>query len=245
MGRGVAPAAGPTPPTEPTQSIVLDLAEPGGGGYARPVADVVFVIDTTGSMDDKIDGLLQACSSFARRLAAKDVDWRVAIVAFGDLRVEGDRIVATGYMDHVENVQASLRRVPRFSGGANRGESSLDALDRAIGLPSRHDATRVFLLITDEGPHQHGDLTAKAMADRLRTERIVTFTVAPDMKAYKNVASVTGGEWFEIREGVDFSSILSMFDAVAATIAVTVSAIAIDAGGDVERYLLGSGRRRR
>lgn len=223
----------------------LDLAAPGSGGYSRPVADVVFVIDTTGSMSNKIDGLLSSCTTFAERLAAKDIDWRAAVVAFGDLRVPADRIVATGYTTRIETVRSSLSRVPRFSGCGNRGESSLEALDRALGLGAREGAIRVVILITDEAPHQHGEMRAPAMAERLRRERVVTFAVAPDLRAFRGIAARTGGAWFPITSETDLSSILSMFDRVLTEVAATVSAISLEAGGDVERYLLGEGRSRR
>lgn len=230
---------------EAGRTVRLHLGAPRGGGYSRPVADIVFVIDTTGSMSNKIAGLLASCATFAERLAAKKIDWRLAIVAFGDLRVPTDRIVASGYMTRIETVRRSLAGVPRFSGGGNRGESSLDALDRAIGLGARRGATRVVILITDESPHQHGELRAPAMAQRLRREQVVTFTVAPDLRAYRDISSRTGGRWFPVSAGTDFTSILSMFDRVVAEVAATLSTISIDAGGDVERYLLGEGRPRR
>jgi hypothetical protein len=60
-----------------------------GQDSARARADLVFVIDTTGSMNDKIDGLIESCQSFVDKLAAKRIDWAAAVVGFGDLTVEG------------------------------------------------------------------------------------------------------------------------------------------------------------
>jgi hypothetical protein len=143
----------PTPPrsempiaTEP-RVVRMEI----GQDSARARADLVFVIDTTGSMNDKIDGLIESCQSFVDKLAAKRIDWAAAVVGFGDLTVEGDRIVATPFSSSAERVKALLRGLPRYSGGGNEGESSLEALQTALGQPGyRPDAMKVFVLITDE-----------------------------------------------------------------------------------------------
>jgi Mg-chelatase subunit ChlD len=215
-------------------AIRLDPA----GRANRPIADVVLVIDTTGSMEDKIAGLLASCATFAARLADRGIDWRIAIVAFGDLRVRGDRIVATGYSPSLEVTRRALARIPRFDGGANGGESSLDALERAARLEVRQGAQRVAVLLTDDSPIEHGNLSVRALAERLRTDEVVTFTVAPDLAAYRYLAQRTGGQWFRISAEADLSAILAIFDRVASSVASTVSAIAVEAGGDLERFLL-------
>ena len=84
-------------------------------------ADLVFVIDTTGSMNDKIDALIQTCQSFVDRLATRHIDWAAAVVGFGDLTVEGDRIVATPFSSSADRVKALLRGLPRYSGGGMKG----------------------------------------------------------------------------------------------------------------------------
>src|SRR5437870_4645437 len=60
-------------------------------------ADVVFVIDTTGSMDNEIGGLLATSQTFVDELAKKEIDWQIAIISFGDLTVPGDQILATSF----------------------------------------------------------------------------------------------------------------------------------------------------
>ena len=94
----------------------------------------MFVIDTTGSMSDKIKGLLQTCAKFVDRFSRLQMDSRIAIVAFGDLTVKTDKIVATGFTNQIETTKTSLKKIPRFSGGGNRGESSLEALQKAMAL---------------------------------------------------------------------------------------------------------------
>src|SRR5450759_5464107 len=114
-----------------------------GRDSAKARADLVFVIDTTGSMNDKIDALIQTCQSFVDKLATRRIDWVAAVVGFGDLTVEGDRIVATPFSSSADRVKALLRGLPRYSGGGNEGESSLEALQAALDQPGyRADAMK-------------------------------------------------------------------------------------------------------
>ena len=62
------------------QVPILDFA---GIGDERPV-DVVFVFDTTGSMQDEIDVVKQRCIAFAEGLESKGRDYRLGLVTFWD-----------------------------------------------------------------------------------------------------------------------------------------------------------------
>lgn len=196
--------------------------------------DIVFVVDTTGSMSDKIEGLLTTCQKFVDQISQRRIDWQVATVAFGDLTVETDKIVATGFSRNVEVVKKSLREVPRNSGGGNTGESSLEALDRALAISGYRDrAVKVFILLTDE-PALQIQLTPHGMTQKLKDNGVLTFVISPGMDYFKSMASVTGGEWFQISSGVDF---LSVLDRLVQSVGSTVTGVQLQAGGDVKRYL--------
>jgi len=236
--------AGPTEVSGADGSLLLDPSVQGRAGFARTAVDLVFVIDTTGSMSDKIAGLVASCTTFADRFAAQDLDWRIALVAFGDLTVRGDRIMASGYTHDITRVHRELGALPPNSGGGNDGESSLEAIEKMIGLGARADALRLAILLTDEPPLDHRGAKLASVLGQLTRAKILTFTVAPDLPAYRRIAAETGGRWFPIAAGSDFSSILDMFARVVASVTATVSQIQLEAGGDVERYLaLPAGRR--
>src|ERR1035437_10374230 len=93
------------------------------------MCDIVFNIDTTGRMSGMIQSLLQTCQKFVDKIVDQQIDWRIAVVAFGDLTVHGDKIVATSFSKNIETVKRSIASVPMFNGGGNNGESSLEALD--------------------------------------------------------------------------------------------------------------------
>ena len=208
-----------------------------GKDSARARADLIFVIDTTGSMNDKIDGLIESCESFVDKLAAKRIDWVAAVVGFGDLTVEGDRIVVTPFSSSAERVKALLRGLPRYSGGGNEGESSLEALQAALDQPGyRPDAMKVFVLITDE-PALQKKLRPATMSGRLREAGAIAFVLSPNIKYFRSMATDTGGQWWNVDSGGDFSQILAVFDKIATKVAATVAAVHKLAGGNVKDYM--------
>jgi hypothetical protein len=208
-----------------------------GRDSAKARADLVFVIDTTGSMNDKIDGLIESCRSFVDKLAAKRIDWVASVVGFGDLTVEGDRIVATSFSSSAERVKTLLRGLPRYSGGGNEGESSLEALQAALNQPGcRPDAIRVVVLITDE-PALQRELRPATMTRRLREAGAIAFVLSPNIKYFRSMATETGGQWWNVDSRGDFSKILSVFDKMAKKVASTVDAVHQLAGGNVKEYM--------
>jgi len=208
-----------------------------GRDSAKARADLVFVIDTTGSMNDKIDGLIESCESFVDKLAAKRIDWVAAVVGFGDLTVEGDRIVATPFSSSAERVKALLRGLPRYSGGGNEGESSLEALQAALDQPGyRPDAMKVVVLITDE-PALQRKLRPATLTGRLREAGAIAFVLSPNIKYFRSMAAETGGQWWKVDSGGDFSQILAVFDKIATKVASTLAAVHKLAGGNVKEYL--------
>ena len=208
-----------------------------GRDSAKARADLVFVIDTTGSVNDKIDGLIESCQSFVDRLATRRIDWVAAVVGFGDLTVEGDRIVATPFSSSAERVKSLLRGLPRYSGGGNEGESSLEALSAALAQPGyRADAMKVVVLITDE-PALQRKLQPATMTGRLREAGAMTFVLSPNIKYFRSMATDTGGQWWNVDTGGDFAQILAVFDKIATKVAATVAAVHKLAGGNVKEYL--------
>ena len=208
-----------------------------GQDSAKARADLVFVIDTTGSMNDKIDALIETCQSFVDKLATRRIDWVAAVVGFGDLTVEGDRIVATPFSSSAERVKALLRGLPRYSGGGNEGESSLEALQAAMDLPGyRPDAMKVVVLITDE-PALQKKIRPSAMTGRLREAGVIAFVLSPKINYFRSMAADTGGEWWNVDSGGDFSRILALFDKIATRVAATLESVHKLTGGDVKAYL--------
>lgn len=198
--------------------------------------DLVFVIDTTGSMSDKIDGLLATCNRFVDELAKLGLSHRIAVVAFGDLTVPGDDIVVFKFASDIQHVKTTLQNIPRYGGGGNSGESALEAMDRALSLPYRTNVVKVIVLITDEPALQH-QFTPSHVTDRLKRGEMLTFVVSPPLDYYRGMAEQTGGTWYEVSANTDFTGLLEMFKRVATRISSIVADVYSLGNGSVARYL--------
>ena len=199
--------------------------------------DLVFVIDTTGSMSDKIQGLLHTCTRFVDKFASLDLNQRTAVVAFGDLTVRGDKIVATGFTDKVEVTKQSLMKIPRYSGGGNRGESSLQALQKAMALTFRPGAVKAIVLITDEPALENSNLKAKDVTAQLRANECLTFVISPSIGYFKEMAARNGGKWYKVSAKTDFTDLLDMFNQVAERVSEAVDDVYRLGDGRVSQYL--------
>lgn len=162
-------------------------------------ADIVFVFDTTGSMSGSISGVKDRASAFADALAAKGIDYRLALVTYGD---------------EVEKVNDFTADISTFkgwinglyaSGGGDTPENSLEGLARATTLTFRAVSQRIFILITDASYHQAGEsgggtttYTTDSMIELLKSQRIMCNVVGPDYPQYRKMAAETGGLWYNI-----------------------------------------------
>lgn len=212
-------------------------------GVSSPsLVDVVFVIDTTGSMSDKIEGIIQTCADFVASFATLRLDYQVAIVAFGDLLVEGDRIVVTPFRSNVEGIRRTLNKIPRYSGGGNTGESALEALHAALRLPFRGRSVKVAILVTDEPAHQITH-SASETAAALREREVMTFVISPAIEYYQQIAASTGGTWMEVTSSANFSALLKMLRDLASRVSTVVDQVHKLSGGSVKEYLKLGGTR--
>ncbi|NOY58645.1 MAG: VWA domain-containing protein, partial [Calditrichaeota bacterium] len=127
----------------------ITVEELTGSSDAR--ADIAFVFDVTGSMGSQISALKQRALNFADALAEKGVDYRLALVTFGDeiREVHDFTSSAEEFKSWVENLVAD--------GGGDTKENSLEGLARATTLSYRAVAQKMTILITDADYHEAGE----------------------------------------------------------------------------------------
>ncbi|WP_422478104.1 vWA domain-containing protein [Pleomorphochaeta sp. DL1XJH-081] len=198
-------------------------------------ADIVFVIDTTGSMYSYLDTMVAKAQDFADTLASSNIDYRVGYVTFGDDIRKGtdERLAPTSDIDTFKTKIATLTA----TGGADGPENQIDALDYAragtteltsnpagsfqndMGFSYRIDAAKVFILITDIGfhtPESPGDVldyysgvynTVSEEIAKLIDSDVNCYVVAPTgIAGYERIADETGGKYYP--SGSDFDEIL-------------------------------------
>jgi hypothetical protein len=158
----------------------------------RPDVDICFVFDTTGSMSNKIEGLIQCMTEFVDELGKMALDWRTTVVPFGDLTVTGDRVDAQlPFVADVTSAKGQLRTMQRFSGGANQGESSIDAMLAGLGKPWRQGVVKVIILLTDE-PALGAEQAAGRVDEGLSSSDVICFVASVPEQYYQSWASSHG-----------------------------------------------------
>jgi len=155
--------------------------------------DVVFVVDTTGSMTSIIDRLTATLADVATGLGAHYTSTRYAVVEFKD-EVDGETFVSTGAdFVNLATAQATLGAIVA-SGGNDIPENGYGAIVLGCKLPWRSDATRAMLLVTDAESHSRGKSLAQARSYLLR-ESVFFFTYTDEFEAtsYTPLEEVTYG----------------------------------------------------
>jgi hypothetical protein len=129
----------------------VQLIPPGQGGSMRR-ADVVFIMDNSGSLEDEQDQVKTNVNIFVDALVNSGVDFALGLVRYGQFDNNGfpileDNGVLTTNATYFKN-QVWARNV---TDGGN--EPAYDALvDAANGMQWRPNSQRIIILITDESP---------------------------------------------------------------------------------------------
>lgn len=203
---------------------------------AKPKVDICFVFDTTGSMSDKVDGLVACTSDMVIHLARMELDWRVTTVPFGDLTIPGDRVVAQlPFVSKEQEAIAQLHHMPRFSGGSNVGESAVEAMQAGLGKPWRQGAVKLLVLLTDE-PALGSD-RASSILMALRRAESICFVASPDIEYFRAWAEQNGGAWYPISASMDTGKLLALLRGLVRRMVVVAQEVHTLAGGSVHEYL--------
>jgi von Willebrand factor type A domain len=152
-GRNAAPPAHPVAPDAQVVSAPKAVAV---APLPRPRIEIVFALDTTGSMSDLIEGAKQKIWSIADELASATPtpELRIGLVAYRD---RGDSYVTEHFplTDDLDTVYAKLQSF-HADGGGDGPESVNQALFEAVHQSawSRTDNVyRAVFLVGDAPPH--------------------------------------------------------------------------------------------
>lgn len=210
--RRLAALRGAAPPTAGAAPPSAGAAEAPVDGAVRPQdprIDVVFVLDTTGSMGGLIDGAKRKIWSIADRLVSGQPrpDVRLGLVAYRD---RGDEYVtrATPLTRDIDGVQQALAGL-RASGGGDGPEDVNAALAAALDAQpweAGRSVLRLVFLVGDAPPHDDYDgPKSHELARRAKARGIVVNTLRAGQMtetehAWIRIAEASGGTYASIEQ---------------------------------------------
>ncbi len=206
-------------PQAPAQVATGDLQEQRS---ERPRIDVVFVVDTTGSMSGLLEGAKQTIWSIANRLSSGDPrpDIRVGLVAYRDIT---DEYVTKSFplTRDLDTIHGQLSQLVASGGGdgpehVNRGLS--DAI-HGMSWEEGQNVLRLVFLVGDAPPHDdYNDGPTSAELARTAAAKDITINTVrcgqmPDTAdAWRTIASLAGGQMTTIEQDGGVQTIASPFD---------------------------------
>jgi len=182
----------------------------GTASAATKKADVVFVFDKTGSMDEEAAALKDEIKSVAADLESKGIDTRYALIEYES----ASNTDVTDFSDEVSGTQAftgdTAELEDALAGFTTGGgtEDASPAIRTALGLDYRDDAKKVIVVLTDEDDDGYTDENGDGQADvvdAVNEAGACLLSVSPDevdtdppdqLKTYSE--QVDCGDWSDI-----------------------------------------------
>ena len=210
-----------TPPPGPDVAVTQQQA-------STPIIDVVFVLDTTGSMSGLIQTAKDKIWSIATTMtsAQQTPNIRIGLVGFRD---RGDEYVTRviDLSDDLDSVYASLMEF-QAAGGGDGPESVNKALYDAVhGISWSQDprAYQVVFLVGDAPPHmdypnelRYPEIIAMANRKGIVVNTIQCGDVASTLASWQSIAGLGNGRFFQVEQAGSAVAVVSPFDAEIAAL---------------------------
>ena len=265
--------AGGTPP-EGDLTLAPTLTTPQAPPQAPPppraktkgVADIVFLIDVTGSMAPIIDALRKNIEVFIDSLSAGDAnnaapvkDWRGKVVGYRDAEHDRDWFQDHPFVRDAVALKAQLADL-RAAGGADEPESLLDALYKVATMEAspkgaqgedpgkwryRSEAARVVIVFTDASfketlviPEAKGG-SLQDVANVVMANRIILSLFAPNFEGYDRLSQIDKSEWEVVEyEGLSAQEALQKFTSDPVNFRTTLKQLAASVSKSAETVAL-------
>lgn len=170
--------------------------------------DIVFVVDTTGSMGSYIQKVKSNINAFAQELKEADISPSYALVDYRDITHDTNHPTTViknknkTWFKSVGKFQKALSKLSA-SGGGDLDETAIDGLERAHRLKLRKSAQKFFILITDAGYKVNNTYNIKSMAELAKqlNQDDITVSVVSEQSSkaeYKKLYEKTGGIFADI-----------------------------------------------
>ncbi len=211
----------------------------------QPVIDVVFVLDTTGSMSGLIQTAKEKIWSIASTMAAAQPtpEIRIGLVGYRD---RGDAYVTrkVDLSDDLDSVYAALMDF-QADGGGDTPESVNEALHVAVNAMSwseKDQAYQVIFLVGDAPPHMdyQDEMQYPAIIASARERGIVVNAIqCGDMPVtagpWAQIASLGKGSYFQVEQAGSAVAYTSPYDAELAELSARLDATRLYYGTEEDK----------
>jgi Mg-chelatase subunit ChlD/predicted house-cleaning noncanonical NTP pyrophosphatase (MazG superfamily) len=189
----------------------------------RDRVEVVFALDTTGSMADLIDGAKRKIWSIASTIvdANPDADIAMALVAYRD---RGDEYIVqtTPLSEDIQGLYGKLIRL-QADGGGDTPESVNEALDKAVSgmqWSSGEHVRRIVFLVGDAPPHmdyaqerQYPAILKQANERKIVVNAVQAGNLEETIPVWKEIAQYGHGRYIAIpQSGGEITVIITPYD---------------------------------
>lgn len=175
-------------------------------------ADIVFVIDSTGSMAPHIQNVASNVENFSAYLEEKGVDLRMAVVEYRDITCDGEdstivhTVEGTPWHQTTAELIETLKLIKsNVNGGGDMPETVVDALGYVADGESLkfRSVTHKFAIVLSDASYKEENtkgLTMESLIASLQEQSINT-SVITDKKYFKNYEALVGesGKMADIR----------------------------------------------
>ena len=169
------------------RSLVEEMTRVNAAATASAQADIVFIIDTTGSMGDEIAAVKDSVGDFVSSLNSNGVSAALGLVTYEDMMVDGydsTEIHKNGASNWFYSASAFCSALSGLSlgTGGDVEECVVDALETARLMDLRGSAGKLFVLVTDapsKVDNRYGISSLEAEIELLKNAGITCAVAAP------------------------------------------------------------------
>lgn len=211
----------------------------------KPVVEVVFVLDTTGSMGGLIQAAKEKIWSIAGSMAQAQPapDIRMGLVAYRD---RGDEYVTrvVNLSSDLDSMYATLMDF-QANGGGDGPESVNQALNDAvnqIAWGSDPNAYRVIFLVGDAPPHmdyandaRYPDIVAAAKKKGIVINTVQCGADSVTTREWQQIASLGSGRYFQVEQAGGAVAMATPYDKEMAELSAKLDKTRMYYGTDEER----------
>jgi hypothetical protein len=225
-------------PTKTSSRLSHQPEKPAIDDGTRKV-DVVFAVDTTGSMGGLLDGAKRTVWSIAKHIQSTDsnASLRIGLVAYRDI---GDDYVTKDFAltTDLDAVFAELSSY-QAAGGGDTPENVDAALDVTLHkMQWRPGAKKLVFLVGDAPPSSRGEVpTFDVLAREAGANNIIINTIraghdGETAAAFQQIASLGNGEFSSIQQDGGVQTIATPYDAKLAELSSRIDSTMIIAGDE-------------